>query len=54
MDVDAVADIVDAKTSSAYDREAIVACLRGLAPNGSDGYGYLTWRYAATRVARAD
>ena len=54
MDVDAVADIVDAKTSSAYDREAIVAFLRGLAPNGSDGYGYLTWRYAATRVARAD
>ena len=54
MDVDTVADIVHANISRGPDRDAIVARLKGIAPNGSDKYGYLTWRYAATRVARAE
>jgi hypothetical protein len=54
MDVEAVTNIVDAKTSSAYKREAIFACLDELAPRGSDAYGYLIWRYSATRTARSE
>ncbi len=53
--LEAVADIIVGKDPSHYDREVVVTCLQELAPNGPDGYGYLTWRYAAVlRSAHAE
>ncbi len=50
MNVEHVADIVAGRTLR-HDRETIVARLQELTPHGSDGYGYITWRYAASRSA---
>jgi hypothetical protein len=54
MNLEAVADIVDANTSSMYDRRAITDCLQQLATDRPDEYGYLAWRYAATRSAHSE
>ncbi len=53
MDIHAVADIIHAKTASP-DQTTILACLQELALDADGGYGYLTWRYASTRAARAE
>ena len=53
MDVPAVAEVIHARTTTP-DQKTILACLQELAPRGDGGYGYLSWRYAATRAARAE
>jgi hypothetical protein len=52
--VEAIADIVAGNSSSHNDTKAIATYLQELAPPGSGGYGYLTWRYAAARAARSE
>lgn len=54
MNLQAIADIVAANSTFAPDRKVIDTRLRQLAPSGLDGYGYLTWRYAATRSAHSE
>ncbi len=54
LDVEAVADIVAADPANDDDTEAIATCLHEIAPSGPGAYGYLTWRYAATRATGSE
>lgn len=54
LDGEAVADIVAGDPAN-YDRtEAIATYLNEIAPSGPRAYGYLTWRYAATRATGSE
>ncbi|MBP3083106.1 translation initiation factor IF-2 N-terminal domain-containing protein [Mycolicibacterium fortuitum] len=54
IDLEAVTDIATGRRDLHDDREAIHARLQQLVPNRQGEYGYLTWRYAATRVTHTD
>lgn len=54
LDAEAVADIVASDSANDNDTKAIATCLYEIAPATSGAYGYLTWRYAATRAARME
>lgn len=54
MNLQAMADIVVANSAYVPDRTVIDTCLQQLAPSSPDRYGYLTWRYAATRAGHGE
>lgn len=54
LDVEAVADIVASDAANDDDSEAIATRLHEIAPSGPGGYGYLTWRFAATRSSGSE